>query len=313
MMNKTISVIVPIYNVRDYLGKCINSIINQTYSNLDIILIDDCSSDGSGDICDKYALKDNRIRVIHNNINLGVSASRNIGIDLSKGDCISFIDGDDYIDFDMYESMISHLNDETDIVSCGFNNLFPKTGLTRDYVSYKQHTPTYYSSSEAMLEFLSLKAISLSCCDKLFAKRLFASIRFPVGKRCEDIIVMYELLKKSRGLFNIGLAKYNYIFRADSFSRSDFSKDKMNYCYMAREIYKNVKKELPEFKDYAHFFYLDSMAVLLEEIRKMQRDKFLGEKIKLEALLICNFIKMVKNKKIDKWHKEFYSMLMLGI
>ena len=100
-----ISVIVPIYNVEKYLIKCIESIINQTYKDLEIILVDDGSTDSSGKICDEFATKDNRIKVIHKK-NGGLSSARNIGLDICKGNYISFIDSDDYIELDMYEKMI---------------------------------------------------------------------------------------------------------------------------------------------------------------------------------------------------------------
>lgn len=119
-----ISIIVPIYNVEKYLPKCIESIINQTYTDLEILLIDDGSTDNSGLICDKYASIDNRIRVIHKK-NGGLSDARNVGLDICKGKYISFIDSDDYIELTMYEKMIKiMINQKVDIVSCNYNHIY---------------------------------------------------------------------------------------------------------------------------------------------------------------------------------------------
>ena len=108
-MEKLISVIVPVYNVEEYVEKCVLSIINQTYKNLEIILVDDGSTDNSGKICDEIAIKDNRIKVIHKK-NGGLSDARNVGIDIAKGDYLGFVDSDDYIDPDMYSILLNNMN-----------------------------------------------------------------------------------------------------------------------------------------------------------------------------------------------------------
>ena len=120
-MNKNeplISIIVPVYNVEKYLSKCIDSIINQTYKNIEIILIDDGSTDSSGAICDKYALVDSRIHVLHIE-NSGVSNARNVGLNHATGDYIGFVDSDDYIEPNMYELLLEELiADDVDVVQC---------------------------------------------------------------------------------------------------------------------------------------------------------------------------------------------------
>ena len=114
---KKISVIVPIFNSEQFINRCVESILNQTYKNLEIILVDDGSTDDSGKICDQYALTDSRITVIHK-INEGVSKARNMGIDASKGDLISFVDADDFLDVNMYEELINHLNENPADICC---------------------------------------------------------------------------------------------------------------------------------------------------------------------------------------------------
>ena len=117
-MSELISVIVPVYNVEKYLDKCIQSILGQTYSNIELLLIDDGSTDSSGAICDKYVTQDSRVRVFHKS-NEGVSAARNWGLDNAKGEWIAFVDADDWIDSDMYERMYNAaVQNQTDMVSC---------------------------------------------------------------------------------------------------------------------------------------------------------------------------------------------------
>ena len=123
-MDEKISVIVPVYNVEQYLERCVDSIINQTYKNLEIILVNDGSTDNSGQLCDKLAKKDNRIRVIHKE-NGGLSDARNVGIDEAKSDLIGFIDSDDYIDEDMYELLINNMkNANADLSMCGHYDVY---------------------------------------------------------------------------------------------------------------------------------------------------------------------------------------------
>ena len=130
-MEKTISVIVPIYNVEKYLDRCLKSIINQTYKNLEIILIDDGSPDNCGTICDEYAKKDNRIKVVHKD-NGGLVKARNTGLDIATGEYISFIDPDDWIELNMYEEMIKIADEtNTDIVRCGYYRDNDKESMER--------------------------------------------------------------------------------------------------------------------------------------------------------------------------------------
>ena len=116
-MNHKISVIIPVYNVEDYLSKCLQSVINQTYTNLEIILVDDGSTDNSGEICDEFSENDNRIKVIHQK-NTGVSQARKIGIDVADGKYIGFVDADDWIEPDMYETLINKMKN-SDIIMSG--------------------------------------------------------------------------------------------------------------------------------------------------------------------------------------------------
>ncbi len=134
-MMKLISVIVPVYNVKEHIEQCVNSITGQTYKNLEIILVDDGSKDSSGEICDKLAKEDARIHVIHKQ-NGGVSSARNAGLDYAHGEYIAFVDGDDYIDETMYEKLLSKMDADIDIVSCYMQSFYPD-GQVKPYIETK--------------------------------------------------------------------------------------------------------------------------------------------------------------------------------
>ena len=121
---KLISVIIPVYNVEKYLRRCIDSVINQTYKNLEIIIVDDGSTDNSSNICDEYTNKDSRVKVVHKE-NGGLSSARNVGIELAKGDLIAFVDSDDYIELEMYEKLKENMDKyDSDIAICQYYNSF---------------------------------------------------------------------------------------------------------------------------------------------------------------------------------------------
>ena len=167
-MNPLISVIVPIYNVEKYLDKCIESIVNQTYKNLEIILVDDGSPDNCPAMCDAWAEKDSRIKVVHKE-NGGAGSARNAGLDVSSGEYIGFVDGDDYIDSDFYETLINKSrNGYYDIVTCGFKTFEScKTGL--EHKCYENEME--FDSQQLLCEyFKSCKGEWVSFCNKIIKK-----------------------------------------------------------------------------------------------------------------------------------------------
>ncbi|MDR3346595.1 MAG: glycosyltransferase, partial [Campylobacteraceae bacterium] len=191
MKNPLISVIVPVYKVEQYLAACLNSIVNQTYKNLEIILVDDGSPDNCGKICDEYAQKDSRIVVLHQP-NGGVSRARNAGLDIAKGEYIAFVDSDDYIALDMYEELMSIAQKQSaDVAICGIYvikkdgmEIFKKTleGLDTNGIKYQFLINSYPSFPWG----------------RLYKTKLFQGVRFPVGLICyEDMFVMPKILSNA--------------------------------------------------------------------------------------------------------------------
>ena len=172
MMEKLVSVIIPAYNIEKYISRCLDSIIAQTYNNLEIIVVDDGSKDQTAEILDDYQKRDSRIIVIHKE-NGGVSSARNQGLDIAKGDYIGFVDGDDLIKPNMYEVLVKLLEEENaDIAHCGYQMVFP------DRVDYYYNTGRrkIQTTQEGLKDLLSGKMIEPALYNKLYRKQLFNNI-----------------------------------------------------------------------------------------------------------------------------------------
>lgn len=199
-----ISVIVPVYKVEYYLPRCIESIINQTYKNIEIILVDDDSPDNCGIICDEYAKKDERIRVFHINHG-GLSSARNYGIIRASGDYIGFVDSDDWIEPDMYEVLLNVAKEnKADIVNCGFYYELSRRTVIRKNIEKK------FNNSIDSCKALINNEIVTGAWNKLFHKSCFVDIRFPDGHVSEDIATVYKFFLKKKVVVSISKPLYHY-------------------------------------------------------------------------------------------------------
>lgn len=231
-----ISVVIPIYNIKDYIHKCIESILNQTFTDFELLLIDDGSSDGSQIICDEYQLKDNRITVIHKK-NGGLSSARNTGIKKAKGKYICFIDGDDYIDNDMLEIMYEYtIRENADIVEVGSRWIYPNKTL--EYCVKDTIVCDNFTALEMYLESRCFTAVAWN---KLYRLSLFEDIKYPEGCLHEDIGTTYKLLYKAKNLVSINQVKYNYIQRNTSISYMKFTKSHLVALEFWEKIYNFIK------------------------------------------------------------------------
>lgn len=217
-MNDLISVIVPIYNVEKYLKKCIESLINQTYDNLEIILVDDGSPDGCGKICDEYALMDGRIHVIHKE-NGGLSDARNAGIDFAKGQYFMFVDSDDYINVNMVKSLYDAiLFFQADLAICRYKNVFDDEIM--DYTGACNENDAFVITKEDYLStyeyYHDRKSEFIVAWNKLYSRRLFDDVRYPKGKVHEDEFTTYKLIYKASKMVYIPHELYYYVQRKNS-------------------------------------------------------------------------------------------------
>lgn len=199
-----ISVIVPVYNVEEYLNECIYSIINQTLKNIEIILVDDGSTDSSGQICDHYAASDKRIKVIHK-ANEGLSSARNDGIDASEAQLIMFVDGDDWVAPCFCESPYNAMKDNNaDLILFAYNRV-----NDQDYMyPMETHIDSGKLSKEEALYYNTCYWDAAWLC--LYNKHLFDGLRFPVGKYYEDVGIIHRLIYNAKSVFLINEHLYNY-------------------------------------------------------------------------------------------------------
>ncbi|MGN0521376.1 MAG: glycosyltransferase family 2 protein [Eubacterium sp.] len=227
MQKNKISVIVPIYKTEKYLDKCIESIVNQTYENLEIILVDDGSPDGCPRKCDEWAERDSRIKVIHKE-NGGISSARNAGLDNATGDFIGFVDGDDFIENDFYEILINNLiENDADISFCSFK--YYNDGSTSYSTGVEYQNNLTVLNSKALLSdfFSSCKGELVSLCNKVIKRSLFEGLRFPQGRIFEDWTLSPMLYSKCEKAVFMPAHKYCYIIHQGSAVRTQTVK---RYC-----------------------------------------------------------------------------------
>ena len=217
MMPK-VSIIVPVYKVEEYVHECIDSILNQTYKNIEVILVDDGSPDTCGAICDEYAKKDDRIIVIHKT-NGGLSDARNVGLQRATGEYLAFVDSDDSIKKDYIEKLYNGIvNEDADVCICSVEDVFEDglEGIRTDINYVKENT--LISGIEATRFVLEDKVLVSHVWDKLCKKELYSGITFPVKKRFEDMYMMHEVLFRAKKVALITDKLYNYRHRKTSIS-----------------------------------------------------------------------------------------------
>ena len=217
MKEELISIIVPIYNVEKYLDKCVRSILSQDYQNIEILLIDDGSTDSSGRIADEFDKNFKNIKVFHKK-NGGLSDARNFGIKQSKGKYLGFIDSDDYVETNMFSFLYNNIKKyDADISICG---RFINYEDGREIVQHTYEVLKVMTNEEGLIALNSFKYFDMSSCDKLYKKEIFSNIEFPYGLKCEDYYTMYKLFDKSKVIVYDSKPMYHYYQREGSISRN---------------------------------------------------------------------------------------------
>lgn len=214
-LNSKVSIIVPVYKAEDYLSRCIDSILNQSHLNIELILVNDGSPDNSGSICDNYAEKDDRVIVIHQK-NMGVSMARNAGIDMATGEYLQFVDSDDYLDPHMTEQLVGGINTtHSDLVICGVNMVTDPNRFEDTVVRYSIPLKTY--NVRDLLESLFIEYPLIIICgpwNKLFRTKIIKEnkIKFdPNLSLGEDTVFNTEVLRRCRHVYGFPGCSYNYI------------------------------------------------------------------------------------------------------
>lgn len=226
-LDNLVSIIVPVYNTQDYLNNCIDSILNQTYKNIEIILIDDGSTDRSAEICDQYATIDNRVRVIHQK-NSGVSNARNKGLEQSKGDYVAFVDSDDTIDKDFIDVLHNGFYESIDMTVCAFDIVKDQHRLNIQNNIYEVEEKKVLSREEAIETVLYGKLFAGHSCNKMFRKKVLNNIKFQDNIYIyEDMLFVLEYLLKSNNVLYLEKPLYRYYIRDNSASHGTMSDKKM--------------------------------------------------------------------------------------
>lgn len=243
MEQPEISIIVPIYKAERYLKTCLDSIIAQTYKNLQIILVDDGSPDGCGGICDSYAARDQRIQVIHQP-NGGVAAARNAGLSAATGDWIGWVDADDWIERDMFEYLLRNaVAQKAEVCVCARYEELPHR--TNRFGFSQGALLTRQGALKALLENRDLDD---ALYDKLWKRQLFQSIRFPEGRTYEDLATVYRLLEQAQTVACLPEQKYHYRRHRGSIMADTSLPGRMNHYLAARQRYGDLAPGYPEFE-----------------------------------------------------------------
>lgn len=269
---KKISVIVPVYNVEKYLSQCLDSIIHQTYKNLEIILVDDGSTDSSGLICDNYSQKDKRIKIIHK-CQGGLSAARNAGLKIATGEYISFIDSDDFIDKNMYSILINNTQKyNSDIVWFNYYNYYSKKHFINS--SIIKNNDLYDLSSSDKIKFAKnlfyQYKMDAHVWAKLYKRSIFNNIKFPYGKLFEDIFVLLPILSNAKIISTIPDCLYFYRNRSESIVNQYFKQNIIkNIDFIESRIilainYKNHFPNIPE----SNLFLFDVLKTAFDTLYK---------------------------------------------
>ena len=250
-MNELISVIIPVYNVEKYLPKCIESVLNQSYSNLEILLIDDGSPDACGKLCDDYAAKDPRIKVFHKP-NGGLSDARNYGMRHATGEYINFIDSDDWVDEHYIETLYRLLTDNnadlSAITLCSVNENGDEIGRKRS------GTQTVFDDCTAIESMFYQDGLPWCAQAKLYKKELFDGIEFPVNVLMEDKATTYKIFAKCQKIVFAELPHYKYLVRQGSIMRSSFSEKRLRSFAVQEELNVFIENRYPQFRSITHAY-----------------------------------------------------------
>ncbi len=263
-----ISVIIPVYNIEKYLSQCVESIISQTYEDLEIILIDDGSTDTSPLICDKLADKDQRVIVIHK-ANGGAASARNAGLRRATGDCLAFVDSDDYLEVDTLSILAGVMSGTgADIVECAFTNEF--LDKTVDTISFTEEIE--FSTTEYLKCFLINWACGLAC-NKLFKKEVLKGVFYEEGHQIDDEFFTYQGVLNATKIVYVPKVLYHYRMRASSVMRDKSAGermllDRLDYSTKRRA---NVVARFPVLKQEYDYAYLDALMYWSEDIMATER------------------------------------------
>jgi len=306
-MEPLISIIIPVYNVKQYLKKCVDSVIAQTYKNIEIIIVDDGSTDGSSSLCNEIKNDDNRIKVYHKQ-NGGLSSARNFGIDKAKGEYIGFVDSDDYIDNDMYEVLLDLAEkNNAEMSMCALYDVYgDKIRRINNNI-----TSETVGREEAIRMVLEAEVVSVTAVNKLYKKELFRDARYPEGRTAEDAFLIIDLLDNCNRVAITTAQKYYYFHRNDSITTRKFNGN-VDAIDAYKRNYEIIEQKYPELLDvakmrlcWANFYVLDHL--LLDD-----REEYKDIKKQVISYLNNNYTFVMRNKQFHTSRKIAATMLRIN-
>ena len=310
MNDPLISVIIPVYKAQAYLERCVGSIRNQTYRNLEIILVDDGSPDESGAMCDQFAQEDSRIRVIHKE-NGGPASARNAGLDAMTGEYVTFVDSDDHIDPLMYRELYQlSVEHGADIACCGIVKVNDQ--VTCGYFNDNLEDFLLLSRAEAMGELLKNYRITDSLCDKLYRKGIFDRVRMAEGMLFEDVDVIYRCIREADRVVYTGKPLYRYYQSQGSIMRGVFDIRQFDVIKASRNRVNYYRQEYPEHLDLAYAKYVEVALEVLYRSRGVREYQPMRNDLTKELKQILKDhpnLPMTRNNRI----KVFFFRLSLPV
>lgn len=301
---KLITVIVPVYNVESYLNHCMETIINQTYKNLEIILIDDGSTDLSGSICDTIASLDERIVVLHKK-NGGLSDARNVALDLAKGEYITFVDSDDYLPLDSIEYLYNLIKKYNADISVGSMFLTPELNLN---ITIEETKVNQFDHKSSVREMLYGSLYTASASGKLYNASLFEGIRYPVGKVNEDLFTTYRLLDRAKLTVSSDKLVYYYYHRPGSIMNSVFSERRLDVLLALDQIESDINLDEYQARNAFSGLVLSTSTTLLA----LKPEDYLIKKYKIWDRIKYNRFAVLREPRCNKTIKAYAILSMFG-
>lgn len=311
-----VSVIIPVYNVEKYLRQCLDSVINQTLSDIEIICVNDCSTDNSLTILKEYAQKDNRIKIIEQKENQGQGIARNIGLDISQGEYIGFVDPDDWIEKDMYLILYnSAIENNADFVQCDYERYFDKTGQTKQITALRPFKKQHYNI--VTNKIFSYKDFKEECFlglwnlvwTRIYKKELIDTnkIKFSKGKYGEDKLFSIHAKLAAKRILYINKFLYHYRVRRDSACHNE-NLNAQNIINDIKNMLETIEKneELKiEFDDFCIYLLIDEYKILSDSEQKQYLE---NSKNYLSKLQYKKFKKLTKKLKYKSFLENIFSV-----
>lgn len=294
--NPLISIIIPVYNAKKYIQDCIESVFSQTYHNLEIVLVDDGSTDGSEQLVDDYAKSDQRFKTFHQH-NQGLSSARNTGLKHTTGQYVTFIDSDDRIEPNMIKGLLGALKESSaDIAACSFKELYPN-GKTKNFSHH--HPKQVFTPESALANMLQEKGFMVSTTMKLYPTKFFKDVRFPVNKLHEDVGTTYKLIMKADKIVFIPNEYYIYVHRDNSIINQTFDDRKLDLIKLTDQMCDDINSKYPSLKNITNERRMRARFSILRQIPiKHPKTKELLEYIKTNQDYITKNPEAAKTDKI---------------